>query len=56
MIQKREGEKKKSVDHINLIQRNDVKASGIKQMHGSSLIKSQNRFVLTRIHFIPWGV
>lgn len=45
-----------SVDHINFVQRNDVKAPGIEQMHGGSLIKSPNRFVLTRLNFIPWDV
>lgn len=54
MIQKREG--KKCVDYTNLIQRNDVKALGIRQMHRGSHIKSPNRFVLTRLNFIPWDV
>lgn len=44
------------MDHINLIQRNDVKTPGIKQMHAGSLVQSQTRFVLTRLNFIPWDV
>lgn len=55
MIQKKQGEGE-SVDHINLIQRNDAKTPGIKQMHAGSLIQSQTRFVLTRLNFIPWDV
>lgn len=45
-----------SVDHINLIQRNYVKTPGIRQMHAGCLIQTQNRFVLTRLNFIPWDV
>lgn len=44
------------MDHMKLIQRNDVKAPGIEQMHGGSLIKSQNKFLPTELNFILWDV